>query len=256
MSKLVVSISGKGGCGKTTLTALLLKAILKNKPNLSILVVDADPATNLPEVLGVEVNKTVGDVANELKRRVEKGGLPTEISKSELLEAWIYETLIEGEDFDFLAMGRTEGEGCYCYVNSVLSRILDTITENYDVTLMDMEAGLEHISRRTDRDVDVMIILTDASRMGFKTAERIKALTEEVHVNVKRRFLVGNQFPSELEQELKAFAEMIGVEYGGVIPYDSNVSQYNVLGKPLIDLPDDSPALRAAEGIARRVGLI
>ncbi len=253
---LVVSVSGKGGVGKTTLVALLLKALLERDDGRDILVVDADPAANLPDVLGVKVEKTVGMVANELKRKIEKGQLPMGVSKSDLLEAWVYSTLLELENFDMLVMGRTEGEGCYCYVNSILTRILDTLLSNYDLVLMDMEAGLEHLSRRTDKDVDVMVIVTDPSLMGFKTALRIKELAEEVHIEVKKIYIVGNRFPAEMEERLREWASKIGVEAAGVIPNDSLIAEYNLAGRSLLDLPSDSPALSSAREIAKRIGII
>jgi len=253
---MVISISGKGGTGKTTIAALLLKVLLDNGKNDSILMVDADPASNLQEVLGVRVEKSVGRVANELKKKIEKGELPMGVSKADLLEAWVYETLVELPDYDLLVMGRTEGEGCYCYVNSILTRILDAITKNYDVTIMDMEAGLEHLSRRTDRDVDVMLIVTDPSSMGLKTAERIKELAHEVHINVKKIFLVGNKFPQELVDVLEERTKKMGIEFGGLIPSDPNVIKFNMEGRSLLELPKDSPALRAVENIARKIGLL
>lgn len=253
---LVISISGKGGTGKTTLAGLLLRTLLDNGKNDSILMVDADPASNLQEVLGVEVDKNVGIVADELKKKIEKGELPLGVSKADLLEAWVYETLVELPDFDLLVMGRSEGEGCYCYVNSVLTRILDAITKNYDITIMDMEAGLEHLSRRTDRDVDIMLIVTDPSSMGFKTAERIKELAHEVHINVGKIYLVGNRFPEELIGLLEEKAKNMGVEFAGSIPSDPNVTRFNIEGRSLLELPSDSPALKAAEKIAKRIGLL
>ncbi len=253
---MVISISGKGGTGKTTLAALLLRVLLDQGKNDSILMVDADPASNLQEVLGVKVEKSVGMMANELKKKIERGELPMGVSKADLLEAWVYETLVELPSFDLLVMGRTEGEGCYCYVNSVLTRILDAISKNYDVTIMDMEAGLEHLSRRTDRDVDVMLIVTDLSSMGLKTAERIKELAHEVHINVREIYLVGNRFPEELVDVLEKKAKNMGVCFGGFIPSDPNVIKFNMEGKSLLELPNDSPALKAAKEIAKRIGLL
>jgi len=253
---IVISVSGKGGAGKTTLATLLLKTLLEEKVEGDILVVDADPATNLPDAIGVEIEKTVGSMATLLKKRIEERSLPLEVSKSELLEAWVFETLVELQDFDMLVMGRTEGEGCYCYVNSVLSRILDTIVENYDIVLMDMEAGLEHISRRTDHDVDKMIIVTDPSKMGLNTARRIRDLTEEVHINVKEIYLVGNKFNEDLSGILKDAAAKMGVKYGGYIPYDPNIEKYNIQGIPLLKLPSDSPSVAAVHKIAKRTGIL
>lgn len=252
--KLVVSISGKGGTGKTTLTALLLKWLVKNTEEI-VLVVDADPATNLPEVLGVDLVRTVGQASKDMKDRIEKGTLSPTVPKKDLLEAWVFETLVEEERFDLLAMGRSEGEGCYCFVNNVLTRILDTLTKNYSVALLDMEAGLEHLSRRTDRDVDAMLIVTDPSKMGFETARRIRDLAEEVHIDVKNIYLVGNRFPAEMEDMLRKASDDIGLELAGSIPVDENVMSFNMAGKPLLEVPDESPAYLAVERIARRIGL-
>jgi len=252
--KLVVSISGKGGTGKTTLTALLLKWIIQNTKEIT-LVVDADPATNLPDVLGVDISRTVGQASKDIKDRIEKGTLSPTIPKKDILEAQVFQTLIEEDRFDILAMGRSEGEGCYCFVNNILTRILDTLTRNYSVTLLDMEAGLEHLSRRTDRDLDAMIVVTDPSKMGFETAKRIKELTKEVHIDVKDIYLVGNRFPQGMEGFLKKAADDIGLELAGSVPVDENVMSFNMAGKPLLDIPDDSPAYKAIKEIAQRIGL-
>lgn len=252
--KLVVSISGKGGSGKTTLTALLLKWLVENTEEI-VLVVDADPATNLPDVLGVDLVRTVGEASKDMKDRIEKGTLSPTVPKKDILEAWVFETLVEEERFDILAMGRSEGEGCYCFVNNVLTRILDTLTKNYSIALLDMEAGLEHLSRRTDRDVDAMLIVTDPSRMGFETARRIRDLAEEVHIAVKDIYLIGNRFSTEMEDLLAKASDDLGLELAGSIPVDETVMSFNMTGKPLLDVPDDSPAYIAVEKIARRIGL-
>ncbi|MBS7644936.1 MAG: AAA family ATPase [Candidatus Bathyarchaeia archaeon] len=250
---LVISVSGKGGVGKTVVTALLLKLMIGRG---SILAVDADPATNLPDVLGVRVEKTVGAVVDELKRRVQRGDLASTISKEGVLEAWIYEVLVEADGFDLLAMGRTEGEGCYCSVNYMLAKIVDSLSRNYDYTLMDMEAGLEHLSRRTDRSVDLMLIVTDPSKMGLETARRIRELAEEVHIEVKRIALIGNNFPQGLNKRIEEEASQLGLELVGSIPPDPSIMEYNIQGKPLLELPMDSPSLKALKLIAEKLGII
>jgi len=254
---LVISACGKGGTGKTTFIALLLKVLIDDgkASEKAILVVDADPDTNLPDVLGIDVKSTVGDAANRLKKGIDKGEFSIGISKRDLLEAWVYESLIESRDFDFLVMGRTEGEGCYCYVNSVLTRVLDTILSNYDLVLMDMEAGLEHISRRTDKDVDIMVVVTDPSRMGLKTAQRIKELVKEVHIDIKKLYLVGNRIPDSLTSFIAEWATKNNIELLGFIPEDHYISEYNMMGKPLLELPDNSPALNAVRVMAAKLNL-
>lgn len=253
--RLVVAVAGKGGTGKTVLTALILKLLLKHNER-KILVVDADPATNLPDVLGISLEKTVGMGANELKKKIGSDEIPPGVDKKGLLEGLIMQTLVEAPAFDLLAMGRTEGEGCYCLVNTLLTDIIDTLSKNYDLTLMDNEAGLEHLSRRTDRDVDIMIVVTDPSKMGFETAKRVMDLAREVHIKFQKIYLVGNMFPAGTEETLQKKAESLGIELGGIVPVDPNVSNFGIEGRPLLELPDDSPAVVAIEKILEKIGLL
>lgn len=252
---LVVSVSGKGGVGKTTITALIVRLLSESKQG-SLLVIDANPDSNLADVLGAPYTKTVGMSATQLKKQVERGELPPEVTKRDLLEAKVFEVLEESQSFDLLVMGRTEGEGCYCLVNNLLTHIIDTLMKNYDYVVMDMEAGLEHLSRRTDRDVDTMIIVTDTSHMGLQTAKRIKELAKEVHIQLKRICLIGNRFPPDMEPMLKEEAAKIGVEYAGIIPLDENVMHFNLKAQPLLKLPEDSPALKQLKMILTKIGLL
>lgn len=252
--KLVVAVAGKGGVGKTTLTALMIKLLAETKGR-SLLAIDANPDSNLSNVLGIPVEKTVGIVTNELKRAIEKGEVPAQMTKKDILEYKIFEILQETPGFDLLVMGRTEGEGCYCLVNELLTEIIDTLSRNYDLTLMDMEAGLEHLSRRTDRDVDIMTIVTDPSALGIQTARRIKELAREVHIEFKHIYLVGNRFTPEQRPLLEREASKLGVKLAGVIPHDDLVLSYNLEGKPLLELPSTSPALLATKGILAQMGL-
>ncbi len=257
--KLVVSVSGKGGVGKTTVTTLLLRTLLQHTKH-QLLVVDADPVMNLPAMLDIDIEMSVGDVASQLREDIDAGAIPAASSKQDRLEGEVYEALVEGDRFDFLVMGRTEGEGCYCFVNRVLTQILDTITANYDVTLLDMDAGLEHLSRRTDRNVDVLIIVIDPSKMAFDAAVRIKELAKEVHIEFKRIWVIANRFPpsiikntaSNLEQRLNDE----GLELAGIVPADDQIVDFNLQGKSLLKLGEDHPAVLAVEKIAKRIGLL
>jgi len=194
-------------------------------------------------------------VATDLKKKIADGALPPDISKSDILEAKVMETLVETPQFDILAMGRTEGEGCYCFVNNVLTHVVDTLSKNYDVTLMDMEAGLEHLSRRTDRDVDIMLVVTDPSSMGLKTAARIRDLAKEVHIKFQKIYLIGNLFPAEAEGALRERSKEIGMELVGVVPQDPDVARLNLIGQTLLSLPGQSPAVNAVRAITKRIGL-
>ena len=251
---MVLAIAGKGGVGKTTITALMIR-ILSGAKRRSILAIDANPDSNLSNVLGISVTQTVGTVTNELKKSIGKAEIAPEKSKREILEYRIFDILKETPNFDLLVMGRTEGEGCYCLINDLLTDIIDTISKNYDLTIMDMEAGLEHLSRRTDRDVNMMIVVTDPSSMGFQTAGRIKELAKEVHIEFKKIYLVGNRCGPEMEETLRKEADKTGIEFAGMVPHDDSILKYNLTGRPLPDLPEENPALQALRGILTQIGL-
>ncbi len=255
MSNLMISVSGKGGTGKTSIVALMLRHLIE-KTDKVVLLVDADPATNLPDLLGVAVTQTVGMAADQLKKKITQGSLSPTVPKERVLEGWVHQSLVEREKFDLLAMGRTEGEGCYCYVNNLLTRIVGALTNNYDVILMDMEAGLEHISRRTDRDVDIMFVVTDGSMMGFNTAKRIKDLAEEMRIAFKKIYLIANMVPLSVENELKSKAKELDLELIGVVPYDSKLMEFNMKGKSVFDLQPDSEAFIAVEKILKKSRVI
>lgn len=253
-TNLVIAVSGKGGVGKTTITALMVK-LLSEAKKTSMLVVDANPDSNLVDVLGLSVTKTVAMATEELKD-IERAKIQHGMTKERILESRVFGVLKDMPSFDLLVMGRGEGEGCYCLVNAFLSRIIDTLSKKYDVTVMDMEAGLEHLSRRTDRDVDIMIIVTDPSFMGLQTAKRIKELAPEVHIEFKKVYLIGNRFSPKMESILKQEAEKIGIELAGVVPHDENVFKHNLMGKPLTDLPPESSALVSVKRILTHIGLL
>ncbi|MHA1730605.1 MAG: nucleotide-binding protein [Promethearchaeota archaeon] len=258
--KKVISVSGKGGVGKTTFSALFLRYLIERDAG-EILVVDADPDSNIPDVLGLRLTpkQTVGAIALDLKRKIEKGQLPPMQTKAKVLEGGVFGVMEEEDDFDLLVMGRAEGEGCYCYINSVLSGILDTLTQNYDITLMDMEAGLEHLSRRTDRDVDDLVIVTDASNMGMRTLDRIVELSKEVHLNFQKIWVVGNRFSDNLKKHLEETVTRVrddgnsNVELAGFLPSNEAIGEYNLLGKSLFDLPVDNPVYLAVREIGAKI---
>jgi len=252
----IASISGKGGSGKTTLTALLLKVLLESGSNDDIIVVDADPAMNLHELIGVNVEKSVAEIVEDFRRKVDDVEVAVGFSKDALIEYWVYRAIVEANGFDLLSMGRGEGEGCYCYINAVLTKISSKIIKNYSVVLMDMEAGLEHLSRRTDRYVDTLIVMVDPSLMSLRTAEKIKQLVKEVNIEAKHMYIVGNRIPKSNEGRLREWSEKVGYEFAGIIPEDEMILEYSVNGKSLLELPSNSPAVIAAREIARNIKLI
>ncbi|MCS7110739.1 MAG: AAA family ATPase [Ignisphaera sp.] len=253
----IASVSGKGGSGKTVLTALLTKILIERETDDEILIVDGDPATNLPEVLGVELRKTIGEVVEEFRRSFHDQSASVSYRKDTLLEYLIMrDCLAELDRFDFIAMGRGEGEGCYCFVNSLLIGILSKLIHNYTVVLMDMEAGLEHISRRTDRYVNNMLIVVDPSMMSFRTAERIKEVAIEVGLKVNSIYIVGNRIPQIKMERLYSWSREQGFEVAGIVPYDALIEEFNTRGIPLLKLPSNTAAVEAVRSIAKRISLI
>ncbi|MFQ6119326.1 MAG: AAA family ATPase [Methanosarcinales archaeon] len=247
----IIAITGKGGTGKTTVSTLLIK-YLENKDG-SLLAIDADPDANLPNALGVTVEKTVGEMREYLLEQRDK--IPPSVDKELLFESKIYEVLLEKKNYDLLVMGRSEGTGCYCYVNNLLRGIMDRITKNYNFAIVDTAAGLEHFSRKIIRDVDILLVVTDESRKGLQTAERIRDLANELDLNLKKIYIIANKVNEYSLKIIKKYTEEIDMELVGAIPYDTKLVEFDLVGEPLINLPDDSLAVMEVKKIAKTIGL-
>ncbi|MDG3548037.1 AAA family ATPase [Methanobacterium formicicum] len=248
---MIIAVSGKGGTGKTLVSSLLIKSLTSTGKD--ILAIDADPDSNLPEALGVDVHKTVGDVREELKEDTAKGRIPTGMNKWDILDYKIMESIIETPSFDLLVMGRPEGSGCYCAVNNMLRRIIENLSSNYDVIIIDTEAGLEHLSRRTTQNVDVMLVVTDKSKRGMLTAQRIGQLADELEIKFQELYLVVNRVNPENEEQILKKAMETGLDIAGVIFEDEEVTQYDIEGRPLVELPDESNTVKTVSGILSRI---
>ena len=209
--KKIISFSGKGGVGKSTLLVLMLKYLLETKQNLDILVIDADPDANIGDIIGKEIqfNETIGGKMAVLKNKIQKRQIPLDVSKDQIIESEVFEALIEMENFDILEMGRSEGSGCYCSVNNTLKRVIDVLSKNYDVVLIDAPAGLEYFSRKTGRNVTDLVIVSDASKMGIHTMKRIIELTKEVDLLFENIWIVGNRFPNNVKEILEKEVDTI-----------------------------------------------
>lgn len=247
---MIIAVSGKGGTGKTMVSATLVKLLAQTDKD--ILAIDADPDSNLPEALGVPVEKTVGDVREELKKDTAAGNIPVGANKWDILDYKIMESIIETPDFDLLVMGRPEGSGCYCAVNNMLRKIIENLSANYDFIVIDTEAGLEHLSRRTTQNVDMMLVVTDPSHRGILTAQRIGELADELEINFKNLFLVLNRVKKENEEELKNKVAKTGIDLIGLIYEDPIVSEYDMEGKPLIGLPPESYPVETITNIVNK----
>ena len=239
-----IAIAGKGGTGKTTLAGLLIGRLAKAKAG-PILAIDADPSSNLNTVLGLPLEKTVGDIREETSEKARANLLEAGIAKRDLLDYEINTSVVEGVGVDLLAMGRPEGPGCYCAANNMLRAIIDTIADSYPWVVIDNEAGLEHLSRRTTRDVDVLFIVSDATVRGVTTAGRIAALLDELNTKVGRHYLIVNRAGSGLSPELERAIEQNGLDLLAVLPDDPQVAAFDAAGRALVHLPADS-AINAA----------
>lgn len=248
----VIAVAGKGGTGKTAIAALLIREILRSRAeeDICVLAVDADADSNLPDALGISYDKTVGDIREAL---LEEKQHDATVDMWSQFEGKIAEIIVEEERYDLLIMGRPEGPGCYCPVNHLIRMVIDTLTKNYDYTVIDCEAGLEHLSRRTTRDVDVMLVVLDTTLKSLKTALRLKRIAEEINVDVKKLINIANKIPPGAEQMLREEAKKYDLEIEEIILFDPLIPDYDFRGIPLVDLPDDAPSVTAVRRIAERI---
>jgi len=247
---LRIALAGKGGTGKTTLSALLCRSLLDHniKP---ILAVDADPNSCLADKIGLNVERTIGSVREEL--RAKPDAKPAGISKNEWIERQINESLVEATGLDLVAMGRQEGPDCYCFINNLLREYLGRISRDYKAVVIDNEAGMEHLSRRTDGHVDVMLVVCPPTVIGARTALRIVELVKSLNLAIGACYLVLNQCEGPVSPELAAQFAGTGLEQLAAIPVDPVIAEYDVRGQSVNDLPVNSPAVVAVDGLVLRI---
>ena len=252
MSTHVIAVAGKGGVGKTTTCGLLIEYLCAREKG-PILVVDADANSNLNEVLGVEVETTLGDIREEMARAelMKESPIPAGMSKQEYAEYKFSTALVEEDDFDMLVMGRTQGKGCYCYVNGVLKTQIDKYYGRYRYMVVDNEAGLEHIARGTLPHVDTLLLVSDCSRRGIQAAARIAEMVGELELKPGQMKLIVNRAPGgRLNDGVKEEIEKHGLELIGVLPQDELVYEADCEGRPSAQVPDDAPVKVALKSIA------
>ncbi len=252
MSKKI-AIAGKGGVGKTTTSGLIIRVLIDAGKG-TVLALDADPNSNLNEVLGVEVDETIGKIREDFKENAPRmdGG----IFKDKMIEMNVHQALVEGKGFDLLVMGRGEGPGCYCAANNLFKEFIDKLQGNYGWVVMDNEAGMEHLSRRTTSDVDYLFILSDPSPRGILTAARIKDLAKEINISAGEISLIVGRVNGKLDPRLEETIKDRGLDLLGTISIDDNVYEMDLEGSSVFDLPQDSPALEQVRDMLKKTGVL
>ena len=250
-----IAVAGKGGVGKSTTCGMIIDYLCK-KGQGPVLVVDADANSNLNEVLGVEVETSLGAIREEMAQAELKGGIPTGMTKADYAEFKFNSAIVEEDDFDMLVMGRTQGKGCYCFVNGVLKTQVDKYAKNYKYVVMDNEAGLEHVARGTLPHVDTMLLVSDCSRRGVQAAARVAEMIGEMNLNPGRMGLIVNRAPGGvLDDGVKAEIEKHKLNLLGVLPQDEGVYRCDCDGEPSAKMPDSNPVKTALKGIMQAIGL-
>lgn len=254
----IIAIAGKGGVGKSTFGSLLIRNI-SNKNKGVILAVDADSNSTLAQMLGIEVEQTIGDLREDLLK--ERDNLPPGMSKHEYVDYQLQLAMSEGEKFDLITMGRPEGPGCYCYINNVLRTYMDGLVDKYKYVVIDNEAGMEHLSRRTTREMDKFFIITDYTPLGFETAERIIDLSSSLDLKIKNKYLVINRVPNggsepkehPIVAKLRESGKVSKIFY---IPNDDKILDHVFSGKSMLELPNDSTLVQKVDKIIRETEIV
>ena len=235
-----IALAGKGGTGKTTTAGMLVKYLVE-KGKTPVLAVDADANANLNEVLGVDLGETLGDAREDMKT-----GVATGMTKDVYMEMKLQQAVVESSGFDLIVMGRPEGAGCYCAANTLLTQYLEKLIDNYSYLVVDNEAGMEHISRLTTNNIDVLLVVSDATRRGLQAAHRIVELTKALKLNISRKVVMVNRAK---EGQSDALDEALGhydLDCIGTVPEDSEVQQFDLEGRPTVELPRENGAVKAA----------
>ncbi len=258
-----IAVAGKGGTGKTTVCGMIIRYLTRHGLG-PVLAIDADPSSNLNLVLGLPLDneETVGHIREDMLAQVQhdsaagvmSGGLVSGMTKPDYFDYHIRSIIVEGDNVDLLAMGRPEGPGCYCPANNAMRLVIDRLSDRYPFVVMDNEAGLEHLSRRTTRNVDHLLIVSDAGQRGLVAARRVAELVAELNINVKQTHLVLNRLPGpQIPPPLKNFIDTIEVPLLGVIPEDQTLREFEFGGRPLVELGDESPVYRAVAAMMDEV---
>lgn len=256
-----IALAGKGGVGKTTVAGMIIKYLANTQPG-AILAIDADPSSNLNMVLGLDLEWTVGDIREGMLSKVKEsllaagaamGSIDGGITKREYIDYEVRSAIAEGERVDLIAMGRSEGPGCYCAVNHNLREVVDAIGKNYRYVVIDNEAGMEHLSRRTTRDVQHLIVVSDPTQRGIVAAERIASFRHEMDIRIENTYLVLNRLHGDMPVALQQRIGHMDIPLLGIIPANEEMAAFEYSGRPLIELSDNSPVYTAVAAMMQTI---
>ena len=248
----LIAVCGKGGVGKTAFTAMMSKVLMESDEAGNLLLIDADPANGLTIALDTHVKRTMGEVREEIIETSRRATREEKQQLSDMIDYMVLEALTEHEKFGLLAMGRSESKGCFCPVNTILRGMIEELSESFDTILIDGEAGVEQINRQVMRRVDTLIVVSDATSRGLQTASLMKQMVEEEGViECGRLGLVLNRVHGNAAL-LEEAAKNVGIEIFGFIPQDEQVAYFDLVGKPLTELPADSAGIGAVREIVER----
>ena len=256
-----IALAGKGGVGKTTIAGMVIKYLTQNQKG-AILAIDADPSSNLNMVLGLDLECTVGDVREGMLDEVQKsilqkgaamGTMPGGASKAEYLNYEVRSLIEEGDNFDLIAMGRPEGAGCYCAVNHNLREVVDSISKSYRYVVIDNEAGMEHLSRRTTRNVEHLLMVSDPTQRGIVATERIASMVPGLDIDVKNVHIILNRVMGELPSSLAERVDALDANFLGTVPSNNDLMEFEFSGRPLVELGDESPVYQAVVEMMEKI---
>ena len=245
-----IAVAGKGGTGKTSVTSLVIRHLLRNNLG-TVLAVDADPNSNLAENLGLQVGQTVGRILNQFQG--DKLHIPAGITKEAYLEYQLNTAITEARKLDLITMGRGEGPECYCYPNTVIRKLIDDWAKNYDFVVMDNEAGMEHLSRRTTQNIDELLLVSDHSVKGLRAVARVRELVAELKLVVKRQSVIINMVPGGIDPLLEEEMARLGMTPAAVIPVDEELRRFDLEQRPIVELPDTSAAVAAVNELMEKI---
>ncbi len=245
-----IAICGKGGTGKTTIASLIIDWLVNNRKGKSVLAIDADPNSNLDQALGIKAETSIVSIVDDISENPDQ--VPAGTSKDRYLEYKVQDALIESAGFDLLAMGHPEGPGCYCFVNNLLRALISRLSKSYQYLVIDNQAGMEHLSRRTARKIDLLLLISDYSVVGLRCAKIILELTKKLKIDVKNAKLIINR-ASGAAEKLQAEIKKLDIPLAGIVPEDKKVAEASLVSGNTASLEKESQAKKAINRICEEV---